>query len=83
MNETSTPEPATTAATDWTVDLETGRSNSSQQYTDLVAEVERLIREGGGRCLSPAWARSTAALIMARLAHVHGLAPERQRSAAS
>jgi hypothetical protein len=81
MDETSTPKPAAASASDWTMDLETGRSNSSRQYTDLVAEVERLIREGGGSCLSPGWARSTAGLIMAQLAHVHGLAPERRQAA--
>lgn len=62
-------------AEDWTADPVTGLSNTSQRYQDLVAEVDALMRGGGGHCLSPQWTRSTAALIMARLAHVHHLAP--------
>lgn len=55
---------------DWTRDPETGRSNSSQEFLALVAEVERLIRNhrlGDNP-------RDTAVLIMAQLAHRHGLA---------
>jgi dihydroneopterin aldolase len=59
---------------DWTIDPETHRSNSSPEYLRLVEHVARLIRNSahdliGGR------AESVARLIMAQLAHVHGLAP--------
>jgi hypothetical protein len=56
------------------VDPETGRSNSSAEFVFLVDEVARLI-------LDDAWtlirggARNTAGLIVAQLAHKHGLAP--------
>ena len=63
-------------ALDWTVDPQTGRSNSSEQFTRLVGEVERLVLASSGTCLSREWARGTAALVMAQLAHVHGLRPE-------
>ena len=58
----------------WTTSAE-GRENSSPEFTALVAEVDRLIREGGGWSLDPAWTRMKAGLIMAQLAHVHKLAP--------
>lgn len=59
---------------DWTVDPRTGRSNSSPEFERLCFEVERLIRASafdliGGR------ADQVARLIMARLAHEHGLRP--------
>ena len=61
---------------DWTIDPETGRSNSSPLYRSLCAEVERLIRDGAaGSILRPEWVRGKAALVMAQLAHVHHLAP--------
>lgn len=59
---------------DWTVDPETGRSNSSAEYLRSVDEVARLIR-GSGHSLINGHVRSVAALIVAQLAHVHGLAP--------
>lgn len=70
------PTPADDEPTrDWTCD-ETGRSNSSTEFGDMVVEVARLLRDGGaGVCLSLEWARSTARLVMAQLAHVHGLSP--------
>ena len=61
---------------DWTVDPETHRTNSSPRFEELVEAVGRLLddevyslaqgREGR---------RRTAGLIMAQLAHVHGLVP--------
>ena len=63
-------------AADWTVDPETGRSNSSLLYRSLCGEVERLIRGGAaGSVLKPEWVSDKAALVMAQLAHVHHLAP--------
>ena len=63
------------AEADWTTDPETGRSNSSPQFQALAAEVEGLLRRSGGLSLSPQWAASTARLIVAKLAHEHGLTP--------
>ena len=63
-----------TVTDDWTVDPETGRSNSSQRFNELCVEVERLIR-GDAHALIGGRADKTAGLIMAQLAHVHGLAP--------
>lgn len=80
-NETQpSPEGSTDALAaselDWTIDPETGRSNSSQEFLHLTAEVGHLIRSGGSsQCLSPRWTAATARTIMAQLAHVHGLAP--------
>lgn len=56
---------------DWTTDSE-GRSNSSEQFKTLVKEVERLIR-GDAHMLISGRADLTAGLIMAQLAHRHGL----------
>lgn len=59
---------------DWTVDSETGRSNSSAEYLALVGEVSRLIRDGAHSLLAGN-SLSVARTIMSQLAHVHGLAP--------
>lgn len=61
---------------DWTVDQETGRSNSSAAFNAAVDAVARLIRNSahdliGGRV------ESVATLIVAQLAHIHGFAPGR------
>lgn len=58
---------------DWTCDRQ-GRSNASALFEKLCEEVERLIRDDA-RALIAGNAGSTARLIMAQLAHVHGLAP--------
>lgn len=60
---------------DWTVDPETGRSNSSPEFLRLKAEIADLIRHNGGTALSHLWAHSTAGLILAQLAHVHDVGP--------
>lgn len=67
-------------AADWTA--KDGRSNSSDLFKQLCAEVERLIRSDafaliGGR------ADTTARLIMAQLAHLHGLAPRHPKAEGS
>lgn len=59
---------------DWTVDPATGRSNSSRRFLFLCAEVEALIR-GDAFQLIAGRADNTAVLIMARLAHEHGMRP--------
>lgn len=61
-------------AIDWTTDPKTGASNSSEEFTELVDTVARILRNGSTH-LDPAWAASTARLVMAQLAHVHGLSP--------
>jgi dihydroneopterin aldolase len=59
---------------EWTVDPDTGRSNSSAEYRRLCDEVERLIRSEAHSLISGR-ADVVAGLIMAQLAHRHGLAP--------
>lgn len=61
---------------DWTTDPD-GRSNSSKLFEKLCDEVETLIRSDA-HSLIGGYAGSTARLIMAQLAHVHGLAPTRK-----
>lgn len=57
---------------DWTAAL--GRSNTSEEFKALCAEVERLIRDDA-HTLVAGHAERTAGLIMAQLAHVHHLRP--------
>lgn len=57
---------------DWTA--EGTVANSSEEFLRLCAEVERLIR-GDAHMLISGRADATARLIMANLAHEHGLAP--------
>ncbi|MDP3004166.1 MAG: hypothetical protein Q8N43_01520 [Candidatus Azambacteria bacterium] len=61
---------------DWTVDLETHRSNSSPEFRQLVSEVARLIKNEAHSLLN-GQVESAAGLIMAQLAHKHGLAPRK------
>lgn len=68
-----TVPPGAIPETDWTCDSD-GRTNSSEQFTRLVREVERLIR-GDAHKLIAGRADMTAQLIMAQLAHKHGLVP--------
>lgn len=66
--------PATAAVpADWTMGPD-GRANTSPRFEALCDEVARLIR-GEAHSLIGGHTRSTAGLIMAQLAHVHGLAP--------
>jgi hypothetical protein len=62
---------------EWTVDPETNRSNASPGYLRLVDEVARLIGSSAHSLVGAGEAGlgRVAALIMAQLAHVHGLAP--------
>ncbi len=66
--------PLGTLAWDWTVNPETGRSNSSEIFNKLCLEVERLIRESAHDIVSGR-ANNVARLIMAQLAHKHGMEP--------
>lgn len=58
---------------DWTTHK--GRANSSPKFKKLVGEVARLIKSNGGHCLDEGWVEGTAQLVMAQLAHVHGVKP--------
>ncbi len=59
---------------DWTAKY--GCSNCSDVFEELVAIVERLIRSDA-HSLMQGRADSTARLIMAQLAHAHGMVPAR------
>lgn len=59
---------------DWTCDAH-GTSNSSQDFRRLSSAIAGIIHRSGAGCLSEEWARKTAGLILARLAHVHHLSP--------
>lgn len=58
----------------WTVNLRTGRSNSSDEFEFLCKVVERLIRDNAHMLIS-GHAENTAGLIMAQLAHKYGIVP--------
>lgn len=58
---------------DWTCDAD-GRSNSSPAFHALVDAVESLIR-GDAQSLIAGRADRTAGLIVAQLAHRHGMVP--------
>lgn len=64
----------TTTQAEWTT--KDGRSNSSDEFDALVVVVEDLIR-GSAHSLIRGDAGSVARLIVATLAHGHGLAPTR------
>lgn len=63
-------------AADWTRG-EDGRTNSSPLFHALTKEVARLIREDAN-VLIAGRAEDAAGLILAQLAHVHGLSPRRK-----
>jgi hypothetical protein len=65
-------EPTQEAYDDWTA-LD-GRCNSSPRFLELCAEIERLIR-GDAHMLIAGRADKTARLILAQLAHKHGVGP--------
>jgi hypothetical protein len=66
---------------DWTQN-DKGRVNSSPVFVELCAEVSRLIRNEA-HTLITGDTFSVARLILAQLAHRHGLAPYGARSSAS
>lgn len=59
---------------DWTRDPKTGRSNSSKEFDRLVGAVAQLIRNGAHDLIAGR-AETVARVIMAQLAHKHGLRP--------
>jgi hypothetical protein len=59
---------------DWTRD-DTGRSNSSILFNDIVDDVVRMIRNEGASLIM-GYTHGVARGIVARIAHVHGLAPQ-------
>lgn len=61
-------------AGDWTVDPETGISNSSVAYLKIVDVVAELIR-AEFTVLDPALVRRSARMIVSQLANRHGLEP--------
>lgn len=74
MSEATAAEVAAEIRDDWTIDPETGRSNSSELFRELCGEVEGLIRQSAHGLIAGR-ADQVAGLIMAQLAHVHHLAP--------
>ena len=52
-----------------------GRSNSSELMSELCDVVFELLSSGCGSVISESWRSMTARLIVAQLAHVHGMAP--------
>ena len=64
---------------DWTVDPQTGRCNSSATFCRLAKEVARIIRNSSHDLIA-GQTESVAGLILARLAHIHGLAPRTRAS---
>ena len=65
---------------DWTVDPKTGRSNSSKKYLEICRSIEGVIRKSAYDLIAGR-ADATARLIVAQIAHVHGLAPKPRRKA--
>lgn len=59
---------------DWTICTKTGRANSSERFEEISRAIESIIR-GDATTLIAGRAGQTARLILARLAHEHGLAP--------
>lgn len=60
---------------DWTIDPKSHHTNSSPEFDQLCKEVERLIRDSAHSLIN-GQVGSVAGLIMAQLAHVHGMAPQ-------
>ena len=58
---------------DWTCD-KSGASNSSEVFERMAGAVEQIIRESGPALIN-GHVGAVARLIIAQLAHVHGMAP--------
>lgn len=67
---------------DWTKDPMTQRSNSSPKFLELVDRVARIIR-GDAAALLNGRAEETARLILAKIAHEHGLRPPGEEKSVS
>ena len=63
---------------DWTVDPETGRSNSSPAYLAAVDRVKTIIL-GSGYDIVRGQIEGVARLIVSNLAHGQGLQPKKAR----
>lgn len=74
MTDATAAEIAAEIRDDWTIDPETGRSNSSELFRELCGEVEAVIRQSAHGLIAGR-ADQVAGLIMAQLAHVHHLIP--------
>lgn len=59
---------------DWTIDPETRRSNSSPRFRALADHVELIIRDSAHDLIGGRTDR-VAGLVMAQLAHKHGVLP--------
>lgn len=66
----------TSKEVDWTADPTSGASNSSQEFLQLEQEIGRLIRNSAHDIVCGK-TDAVGRLILAQLAHVHGLAPTR------
>lgn len=62
---------------DWTVSRE-GRTNSSHRFEHLKKEIARLIQSDLGYALRPDHVENCAGLILAQLAHLHGVTVPQQ-----
>ena len=69
---------AAMAKIDWTIDPRSGNSNSSSLFNILSAEVGRLIRDSA-HSLIAGRTDDVARLVIAQLAHKHGLRPPHSR----
>lgn len=65
----------TATQTDWTVDQETNRSNSSKRFLEMEEAVNRIIMSNTHGLLSHTAVIGLSRIIMAQLAHVYHLAP--------
>jgi len=68
--------------TDWTRHGATGRSNEAPIYLGLRAEVARILRQSAHDLINGG-VDTVAGVIVARLAHVHGVGPREPWSAIS
>lgn len=65
----------TATQTDWTVDQETGRSNSSARFLEMESAINRIITSNTHGVLSHTTVIGLSRVIMSQLAHVYHLAP--------
>lgn len=62
------------SAHDWTADPTTGRSNSSKSFREMVANVEKILRESASSIVNGDLT-AVAQTVVATLAHQHRLSP--------
>lgn len=61
---------------DWTIDLATGKSNSSPLYVKISGEIEKVLRETVASMLKGRRFKEAARYLLAQMVHVHQMAPE-------